>query len=208
VIGVPPKHSDADLARLRAEFAADPTRADEMAASAGYCKHYFVRLMHGRVRKEAGGPISPTFTPAISRLERRSIFNDAVECVHLYGCLPTLISANSGKQIKHQDRALRIKTILNRTQKILDNLWAQVEKSDGCWSWKGRWHQAGPKAPRIPKVISIDAKNYVDARRLLAQTRGLFYARAGAKLKLSCGNLSCVNPDHILNLTAGRKRAA
>lgn len=73
---------------------------------------------------------------------------------------------------------------------LADRLWAKVEKTDGCWLWRGSLRPDGygqiamkPGAPKLAHRVAYElAKGPIPA---------------GLTLDHLCRNRACVNPDHL-----------
>lgn len=76
-----------------------------------------------------------------------------------------------------------------------DRFWSKVDKTDGCWQWRGTITPGGYGQ------FSIKGKHYT-AHRLSVVASGRLIP-AGLVCDHLCRNRACVNPDHIDIVTNG-----
>lgn len=63
----------------------------------------------------------------------------------------------------------------------------RVEES-GCWTWLGRMHHGAP-------VVRLDGVD-CSVRRVLHNVQS-GESVDGKRVRMTCGNAACVNPDHM-----------
>lgn len=73
---------------------------------------------------------------------------------------------------------------------IAEAFWARVKKTDTCWEWSGSFHTHGTP------LLQVARKRYSALRVSLALTGKEVPPKV--MVDRTCGNRSCVNPDHLL----------
>lgn len=75
----------------------------------------------------------------------------------------------------------------------MDSFWAKVDKTEGCWNWLGHIAKDGY------------AKHYYDGSNKLAHRLSFMFSggklQSGMEIDHLCRNRSCVNPDHLEQVT-------
>ena len=74
-------------------------------------------------------------------------------------------------------------------QTIIDEFWKNVEKTPGCWNWKGKLRCNAP-------TITYKTKNY-SPRKISIQLAGIITNQKRLK-PVICKNNLCVNPTHLV----------
>jgi len=80
-------------------------------------------------------------------------------------------------------------------EEIDQRFWSQVSKTTSCWNWTGRFGKSGQP------IFTYKSREH-SARLYSLSLVGL--NAASTKPKVTCGNKSCVNPDHLLFGTEAR----
>lgn len=78
---------------------------------------------------------------------------------------------------------------LRATDEIVARFWPHVEKSDGCWTWKGRRNRTSYG------ILSDHHATRLAHRLSYAIAFGL--VPEGMQVLHKCDNPSCVRPDHL-----------
>ena len=78
------------------------------------------------------------------------------------------------------------------------SFWAKVQKSDGCWMWTSSLQMSGYG------VFHRARRTYRAHRVAFEMVRGPI--PAGLVLDHRCHNRACVNPDHLVPVTAEMNR--
>jgi len=73
--------------------------------------------------------------------------------------------------------------------------WSYVEKSDGCWLWKGGKHPRGYGIFNLPKTEAAPARKERAHRLVWTWERGLI--PPGLNVCHRCDTPTCVRPDHL-----------
>lgn len=80
-------------------------------------------------------------------------------------------------------------TMKQLSDDTIKKFWAKVEKTDGCWNWKGRGNFHHYPTPGVMKQIVPRRQSYKLAYGHIPMNTTVFQ---------SCGNKICVNPDHLI----------
>jgi len=83
---------------------------------------------------------------------------------------------------------------INLTPERIERFWRSVEKSDGCWNWKGRKNPKG-----YGWFICSNGKNKKASYRAhrISYTLVKGPILPGEFILHSCDNKACCNPDHL-----------
>ena len=73
---------------------------------------------------------------------------------------------------------------------LAERFWAKVDKTDGCWNWKGQTNELGYG------LVWLDGKGNNRAHRI-AYELTVGPIPEGLVLDHKCHNASCVNPAHL-----------
>ena len=78
---------------------------------------------------------------------------------------------------------------------MADRFWEKVEKTDGCWIWRGARNRSG--YGRIQKAVGI-----TQLAHRVAYTMEVGPIPDGMQIDHLCRTTSCVNPAHLEPVTA------
>lgn len=83
---------------------------------------------------------------------------------------------------------------INLTPERIERFWRSVEKSDGCWNWKGLKSEKGYGV--FSHAMGKKKKFRAKAHRI-AYTLAKGPIKSGEFILHSCDNPACCNPDHL-----------
>lgn len=81
---------------------------------------------------------------------------------------------------------------------LLDEFWKRVEKSDGCWVWKGQVNNNG-----YPRYNSPKAQQFAFAMHRFSYAEFVGELISGHDIHHLCENKLCVNPNHLEQVLHG-----
>lgn len=79
-------------------------------------------------------------------------------------------------------------------KRVIDSFNQNIDKTDTCWLWRGRF----ANGKKLPIIVICNGKvgTTYSARKVSLMILGVSLAKSN-RVSTSCGNTSCVNPDHL-----------
>lgn len=95
-------------------------------------------------------------------------------------------------------------TIEHITDELIKRFYAKVDKTEDCWNWTGAKTASRKERPLAPAtqgygVISVNNRPFYAHRLSMLMKQG--YLTEGLVIDHLCNNSTCVNPDHIEEVT-------